>query len=318
MPELSAPVPDARVAELLSAHRSEVMRLVEHAYTLFAKGEAVEVAPSYLRPPHDASARIIAKPACLYGEEPVAGLKWVGSFPGNLAKGLPRASGLLILNDMDTGLPIGSMEVAAINAHRTSASAVLALNRLHGQARGGQAVALIGTGVIGWQIAEYLVHEGWRPSQWVLHDLNAARAQAFAQRLQALTPGVPVQLAESSAQALQVGEVVVFTTSAGVPYLDDITLRSEQTVLHISLRDLKPGLIRQAEHFVDSAELAFSHQTSLHLAEQALGHREFLAGEIGRVLRGGRPASHKPVVFSPFGMAILDLAVGQWILKRVR
>jgi ornithine cyclodeaminase len=85
-------------------------------------------------------------------------------------------------------------------------------------------------------------------------------------------------------------------------------------VLHISLRDLGVQLIAGADNYVDSAALAFSHQTSLHLAEQALGHRDFLSGEIGRVLAGGRPAGGKPVIFSPFGMAILDLAVGQWVL----
>ena len=62
--------------------------------------------------------------------------------------------------------------------------------------------------------------------------------------------------------------------------------------------------------------LAFSHQTSLQLAEQALGHRGFLSGEIGRVLAGRRPIDGKPVIFSPFGMAVLDLAVGQWVMKQ--
>jgi 2,3-diaminopropionate biosynthesis protein SbnB len=315
-PHLGAPITDARIDALLSADRSQVMRLVTEAYRLYAQGLAVEETPSYLRPPHDARARIIAKPACLYGDQPVAGIKWVGSFPGNLSLGLPRASGLLVLNDMRTGLPIGSLEVAAINAHRTSASAVVALNQLHGRPSGGQAIALIGTGHIGWQMACYLVHEGWVPEAWVLHDLDVARAQAFAHRLATLTPQVPVRQASSAAAAVQAAEVVVFTTTAGVPHLNELTLRAEQTLLHISLRDLGVAVMASAHNFVDVAELAFSHQTSLHLAEQALGHRGCLSGEIGRVLQGGRPDGGKPVIFSPFGMAILDLAVGQWVVQQ--
>ena len=111
-------------------------------------------------------------------------------------------------------------------------------------------------------------------------------------------------------------EVAVFTTTAGVPHLHELTLEPWQTLLHISLRDLGVRLITQAHNYVDSAELAFSQQTSLHLAEQALGHRDYLSGEIGRVLEGGRPADGKPVIFSPFGMAVLDLAVGQWVLNQ--
>jgi N-[(2S)-2-amino-2-carboxyethyl]-L-glutamate dehydrogenase len=315
-PRLAAPVTDAHIDAVLSRDRSQVMRLVTEAYRLYADGQAIEETPSYLRPPHDTRARIIAKPACLYGDAPVAGVKWVSSFPGNLALGLPRASGLLVLNDMRTGLPTGSLEVAAINAHRTSASAVMALNRLHGRPRGGQAIAVVGTGHIGWQMACYLVHEGWTPAAWVLRDLDAGRAQAYAQRLRALTPGVPIEQAASAEQALAQAEIVVFTTTAGVPHLHDVELGPEQTLLHVSLRDLGVQVIAQAHNYVDSAELAFSHQTSLHLAEQSLGHRNYLGGEIDRVLAGGRPADGKPVIFSPFGMAVLDLAVGQWVLDQ--
>jgi len=309
-------VPDAYIDALLSADRAQVMRRVTEAYRLYADGQAVEETPSYLRPPHDTHARIIAKPACLYGDTPVAGVKWVSSFPGNLELALPRASGLLILNDMRTGLPIGSMEVAAINAHRTSASAVMALNHLHGRPRVGQTIALVGTGHIGWQMACYLAHEGWTPAAWVLRDLDAKRAQAFANRLQTLTPGVRVQQAASANQAVALAEIAVFTTTAGVPHVHDLALRPEHTLLHISLRDLDVQVIAQAHNYVDRAELAFSHQTSLHLAEQSLGHRNYLSGEIDRVLSGGRPADGKPVIFSPFGMAVLDLAVGQWVLGR--
>ncbi len=319
-PRLGPPMTDDHIDALLSRDRSQVMRLVTEAYRLFAEGQAVEEVPSYLRPPHDARARIIAKPACLYGEHPVAGVKWVGSFPGNLALGLPRATGLLVLNDMHTGLPIGSLEVAAINAHRTSASAVMALNQLHGvsavAARAGRVISLVGTGHIGWQMACYLVHEGWVPSQWVLHDLDAARAQAFAARLQALTPEVPVRCADSAAQASTLGEVVVYTTTAGVPHLNDLRLRPEQTLLHISLRDLGPAVLAQAHNYVDEAGLAFSQKTALQLAEEALGHRDYLRGEVDAVLAGGRPADGKPVIFSPFGMGILDLAVGQWLVQQ--
>jgi len=315
-PQLGAPVTDARIDAVLSRDRGKVMRLVTEAYRLYAEGQAVEAAPSYLRPPHDPRARIIAKPACLYGDAPVAGVKWVSSFPGNLGLGLPRASGLLVLNDMRTGLPIGSLEVAAINAHRTAASAAMALERLHGGTRGGQTIALVGTGHIGWQMACYLVHEGWNPDAWVLRDLDKGREQAFAQRLRTLTPGAAIRQAPSADQAVAQAEIAVFTTTAGVPHLHELVLKPEQTLLHISLRDLGVRVIAQAHNYVDSAALAFSHQTSLHLAEQSLGHRNYLSGEIGRVLAGGRPTDGRPVIFSPFGMAVLDLAVGQWVLNQ--
>jgi 2,3-diaminopropionate biosynthesis protein SbnB len=294
-----------------------VLQLVEGAYRLFDQGQAIEVEPSYLRPPHDARARIIAKPACLYGEQPVAGLKWIASFPGNVAQGLPRASGVLTLNSMDTGRAIGQLECAAINAHRTSASAVMALGKLHPRNGKALSIAIVGTGVIALECAKYLVHDGWAPSTWLLHDLDATRLQAFAQALQALTPAVPVKAMAACSDAVLEADISVFATSAGVPHLGGIRLKADQTVLHISLRDLQNDVIEQAANFADSAELAFTHATSLDLAEQETGHRHFYTGDIGTVLQGQRPEG-KPVIFSPFGMAILDLAVGQWALQTLR
>lgn len=316
MLDSSVPVQDQAIETLLASNRGAVMRCVESAYQLFARGQAVEVAPSYLRPPHDARARIIAKPACLYGEQPIAGLKWIASFPANLEKGLPRASGVLILNDMETGAARAQMQVAAISAHRTAASAVLALRCLHGAPRTDEQISVIGCGVIAREIVAYLKHEGWGARDWLLFDLDVARAERFAQHLMATLPGARVKVASSAGQAASASPVVVFATSASVPSLMDWVLHPAQTVLHVSLRDLTPTLIESAANYVDSAELAFSHQTSLHLTEQQVAHRDYLRGEIGAVLN--TPArANKPVIFSPFGMAILDLAVGQWVMCHV-
>lgn len=308
-------ITDSHIDQLLSANRSQTLQLVEQAYRLYQDGQAIELAPSYLQPPHDPRARIIAKPACIYGDNPVAGVKWISSFPGNLALGQPRASGILILNDMQTGQPIGQMQAAAINAHRTAASAVLALNHLHTRSDKAPRIGIIGTGIISWQIVQYLLHEQWLPDTWLVHDLDTDRAQTFISQLAAATPSANCQLAQSAAQALTNSDIVVLATSAGTPHLNDVRLRPDQTLLHISLRDLGQDVITQAANYIDSHALALTHRTSLHLTEEALGHRDFVAGDIHEVLTGTRDPA-RPAIFSPFGMAILDLAVGKWVLQQ--
>ena len=54
-----------------------------------------------------------------------AGLKWVGGYPTNQAKGLPYISGLLILNDDETGIPLAVMDCSWITAMRTGAASAL-------------------------------------------------------------------------------------------------------------------------------------------------------------------------------------------------
>lgn len=72
---------------------------------------------------------IHAMPAYLPGL-PAAGLKWVAGFPGNRAKGLPYVTGLIILNDPETGLPLAVMDCTWITAQRTGAATAVAAKYL--------------------------------------------------------------------------------------------------------------------------------------------------------------------------------------------
>ena len=54
-----------------------------------------------------------------------AGMKWVSGYPGNQAKGLPYINGLLILNDVDTGIPLSVMDCSWITAMRTGAASAV-------------------------------------------------------------------------------------------------------------------------------------------------------------------------------------------------
>lgn len=79
------------------------------------------------------------------------------------------------------------------------------------------------------------------------------------------------------------GRELVTAAEDGTCRIWDFETR-HQSVLHISLRDLAPDLILQATNYADSAELAFTHATSLDLSEQQAGHRDFYAGGIGAAL----------------------------------
>lgn len=68
---------------------------------------------------------IHAMPAYIPGIE-AAGLKWVSGYPGNQARGLPYITGLLILNDPDTGVPLAVMDCTWITAQRTGAATAVA------------------------------------------------------------------------------------------------------------------------------------------------------------------------------------------------
>jgi len=111
---------------------------------------------------------------------------------------------------------------------------------------------------------------------------------------------------------------VLFATTAAKPHLDDPSLFSaEQTVLHVSLRDLGLGVILSAQNIADDVEHCLKAQTSLHLAEQATGVRDFVDGAIGDLIAGRvKPDRTRVRIFSPFGLGVLDLAVARFIFEQ--
>jgi ornithine cyclodeaminase/alanine dehydrogenase-like protein (mu-crystallin family) len=84
------------------------------------------------------------------------GIKWISSFPGNHLQKLPRASAVIILNDMNTGFPYACIEGSRISAARTAASAALGARLLH-RRNEGQRLGVIGCGLISGQILSYLL-----------------------------------------------------------------------------------------------------------------------------------------------------------------
>src|SRR5256885_10615008 len=76
-----------------------------------------------------------------------AGMKWVGAFPQNGARGIAAITGLIVLNDIETGVPLAIMDAVWITAMRTAASAAVAAGKL---ARAdSEVLGVIGPGVLG-------------------------------------------------------------------------------------------------------------------------------------------------------------------------
>src|SRR5204862_4979366 len=149
------------VSEVICAHRAECIDVVEHAYSAHAQGHCVNPHSYFLRFPEKPDCRIIALPAFVGDGFAVAGLKWIASYPGNVRKGFPRASAVLILNSYETGYPFAILESSIISAARPAASAVLAAYWLNGRSRRAQVLGIVGTGCIARYVYGFLIGTGW-------------------------------------------------------------------------------------------------------------------------------------------------------------
>jgi ornithine cyclodeaminase len=113
-------------------------------------------------------------------------------------------------------------------------------------------------------------------------------------------------------------DTAVFTTTASTPYVH-APLRPGQLALNLSLRDLAPrghpcgverlrrrGALHEGQHL--SAPGRAGH-----------GRTEFVAGTLAGVLNSEVPVpDNQPVVFSPFGLGVLDLALGAYVHQQAR
>ena len=316
-----AVISGAQVQQALQGSEKQVVELVEATYRVHGAGDSVNPPSYFLRFPDRPTSRIIALPASIGGDVRVDGLKWISSFPENVAAGIPRASAVLILNDHDTGYPFACLESSIISATRTAASAALAADWLtRGRHQGSRParVGFFGTGLIARYIHTFLTGTGWTFDEIGVHDLSAEHAAGFRGYLEKAGPG-RVTVYEDAEQLIRSSDLVVFATIAGEPHVSDVSwFEHNPVVLHVSLRDLAPEILLASTNLVDDVEHCLKANTSPHLAEQLTGSRDFLAGTLADVMAGRVtvPAG-RPVVFSPFGLGVLDLAVGKYVYDEV-
>ncbi len=234
-------------------------------------------------------------------------LKWVTSFPGNPARGLPTVTGLVLLSDAEDGRLLAVLDAAAVTALRTAAAAVVAADTLCRE--GASSYAVVGCGVNGAETARMLVARGARPLLW---DVDPARRSAVAEELGA-------DVAASAEEALACEVVVTVTPGSTVLYGPG----SLQPGQHVSLMGADgPGKaevaleeLGRAHLFCDDWEQAGSKgigEVGRAVAEGVI--TSDYVTELGQVLIGqadGRRSAGDITLFDSTGLAIQDLAIAK-------
>ncbi|MFN5242562.1 MAG: 2,3-diaminopropionate biosynthesis protein SbnB [Aphanizomenon sp.] len=296
---------------------------VSHALVLHAEGKIVQPLKPYLRWRGDENHiadRIIAMPAYLGGNNPVAGLKWVGSKHDNPSvHGIDRASAIIILNDTQTHYPIAILEGSLISGMRTAAVTSVAAKYL---ARTGfSRVTCIGCGPIAKMQLLTILEQFPLITSIYLFDLNSLAAKNLVLELNQHFPGVEYHIAATAEEAVRQGEVVITCTVTDKPYIPYEWLQKGTFVSNISIMDLHKEVFLKADKVVvDDWEQSNREKKIINqLVIEGSFSREHLHAELGEIIlgnRSGRESNEEIIVLNPMGMAIEDMACSQSIYEK--
>jgi 2,3-diaminopropionate biosynthesis protein SbnB len=309
----------ADVEAVLQGNEALVLETVRKAYETHARGASSLPHSSFLRFPDSDKDRIICLPAYLGDDYQLAGVKWIASMPDNVARGMERASAVVILNDRLTGHPKAFMEGSIISKQRTAASAALASKVLApGEP---DVIGFVGCGPINVSVAQFLATTWPNVRRFMAFDLAPARAETFGETLLERISGANFTVAASLEELLSECPMVAFGTTAIKPYVEDLdACPSGATILHVSLRDLSIGSILSNHNIVDDLDHVNRAATSIHLASEHAGNTDFVHGSLGDLLLGRvelPERDDRKRIFSPFGLGVLDLAVADLVQKKI-
>ena len=279
----------------------------QEAFERFGRGEWEMPAKVYLdSPPHGDFRAMPARGAGL------ALLKWVTSFPGNSAKGLPVVRGEVLLSDAETGEELAVIECSSVTSLRTGAAAAVSAQVL--AAKGAKSVGIIGSGVNGAWSARCLRAAGYGPG--VCSDVRPEVAGGLATEL-GWRSG---DRAEAAAQ-----DVVVTVTPGDEPVILASDLRPGQHIAVLGAdahgkQEVELEAIERCRLFCDEWEQASAGGELSNGVDAGLVKRDHVT-QLGDVITGGaegRRHADEITLFDSTGLAIQDLAICQAIYERWR
>jgi alanine dehydrogenase len=286
---------------------TEAIARTREAFIRHRAGEWVMPAKVYLESTPHGDFR--AMPALGDG---LAILKWVSSFPGNPARGLPTVLGVLLVSDATTSEPLAVVDARSVTALRTGAVAPVAARAL---ARPDAAtVGVVGCGLHGAWAARCLAAAEYGPG--VCTDVDPDAAGALAGELGWEAGGLDDALG---------CDVVTCVTPGHEPVVTEPALRPG---LHLSMlgadgpgkAEAEPAAVARCRLFCDEWTQA-SHGGELTAAVEAGLVKRDEVTELGAVLTGeagGRGSPDEITLFDSTGLAIQDLAIAHAVLEAHR
>lgn len=306
-----------QVRSVLDTSLTNVLQVVSRTYDKHYQLQSFNPKATFIQWPDSIGDRIIALPASVELEERVAGIKWISSFPDNINKGLDRASAIVVLNNPNSGYPKAIMEGSLISLERTAASATLAACKVLPSGETAGVLGIVGAGKLAGRSLAHILNAELGVRNVVVHDRRGHRADEFVNQSSALYPRIQFKVGKLSS-TIKNSDIVVIATTSREPYIHDPDLVAHNPlILHLSLRDLSASLLENAFNITDDIDHVLQAKTSLQLLHNRVGASGYTCVNLGITENLKDEWGTRPIVFSPFGLGILDVAVADYVLSEI-
>ena len=261
---------------------------------------------------------IHAMPAYVGGMD-TAGLKWVSGYPKNTGKGLPYITGLLILNDPETGIPLAIMDCAWITAMRTGASTGISAKYL--ATKGSRMIGILGCGVQARTSLMALVETLPELSTVKCYDLYPEATKRFIVEMNQLFPGLCIKGCENPAEMIEGAEVIVSAipiVAKPKPPLDAGMMKMGGLAVSLDYDAAwTSSAMKECNKFIsdDVDQLLFTKKEGIYFS----GIPEDIDADLGEVVAGLKPGRQDPMerIFSMnMGIAVDDMVTAKYVYEK--
>jgi len=257
---------------------------------------------------------IHAMPAYIPSLE-AAGMKWISGYPGNQAKGLPYITGLLILNDPETGIPLAVMDATWITAKRTGAATAVAAKYL---ARPDSSSAgILACGVQGRSNLEALATV-FELTTVKVYDIHADVAATFAREMGAMLE-LDIEVVAEPKQAV-VGLDLVVTSGPilknPTPVIEVDWLAEGSFASPVDFDSYWQGdALRQADKLStdDVGQMSYYREAG-YFKDTPQPYADL--GEIAAGLKAGRESEGERTISVNLGIALEDVATSIVVYRK--
>ncbi len=222
----------------------------------------------------------------------VAGLKWVGGYATNPARGMPYIMGVVVLTDPETGGTLAVMDGVHISDWRTGASAAVAARYLATDKVG--KIAMVGAGAQG-RTATVCLHQLFPSATITVADISPERRRAFQAKMNEEF-GIAVADSETVEYAVRGADVAVLLTTAQSPIVRAEWIAPGCVALAMgSYQQADDALILGSDKIVVDCWGQAAHRGELKaLADSGRISEKDVHAELGAIAAGSTPGRRRP------------------------